>query len=166
MSETNVTNKDKTQAQEALEIVKKNHYKLGVDGYLMPDELKTIRKALTILDLLEDAEARGVDVIPVWNENMDEAPRDGSEIIVKTKHHNIAEYGGILPKEFYSFYSARYEPPHESFDGEITEYEGAFWILNDDEKQLIEGEEDVLYSWKPLPTPEQQEILKKIKVML
>jgi len=73
---------------------------------------------------------------------IDTAPRDESTFLLMILHP-------MSP----SFYSARYYHPEETFNGEITEYDGHVWVLNDDEKCLLCDEEDYNCYWMPLPKP-------------
>jgi len=49
-------------------------------------DYETIRKALTLLDLVEQNK-EGLEAM-CWNENMEEAPRDGAYILVKQPHRS------------------------------------------------------------------------------
>jgi len=66
------------------------------------------------------------------------APRDGTVFMMRKTHPEITNY-----------YSAWYMKPEKSFDGEVEEWDGHMWILNDDEKQLVVEEDDYGYEWKP-----------------
>jgi hypothetical protein len=65
------------------------------------------------------------------------APKDGSVI-------QLMKWHDVIP----TFYSAWWAPAEEIY----KEFEGHYWVLNDDDSQLIEEDEDMqLWYWKPLP---------------
>lgn len=146
-----MTNKDKTQAQEALEEVEKTieavinlAHKNGTTElakFKFKDQCETIRKALTILDLLKS----NPDVIPVWNENIDEAPRDG--VII-------------------DLWDSQKDCPHRI--PECAHFKDAwhFGVIEGDSEGFPVFTDSKITHWIAIPTPEQQEILKKIKEMI
>ena len=109
---------------------------------------ETIRKALTVLDTVEK-------LLPeleksLWNENMDEAPRDGTPILVRKK---TDIYDFIIGSSYW-------------IEDDLI---GGGWLsiglmhINEQRIDLGLSNPD---EWQPLPTPEQQEILAKIKEMI
>jgi hypothetical protein len=78
---------NKTDAEMALEWLEYQNFKVHGGEVVMPHS-ETIRKALTILSLLEQADLKAM----CWNENMDEAPRDTVILVSDDSSLSLAEF--------------------------------------------------------------------------